>query len=318
MKVILLAAGIGQRLQPITDDIPKPMIKIAGKPILEYILEDLLNFGFNDLCIVVGHEANQIKNYFSNWNKNSCSISFVTQNEYKGTAHAMYLAKDFVKNDPFLLYLADTIIPLDLNDKLSKMVSDVNSMSILSSKSFVNDSNSVGNVVVKDNFVKSISEKSESGETDLAWAGLAFFNDCSIFRVIEGLSPSKHGEYDITNAMDLVIKQNQIIRNYSCEKFIDCGTPKGLLDGLKFILRKKELPATSPSSCNIIEPCYIGINCTFDTNITIGPFVSLGDNVSIGNNVKINETVVLNNTKISSNNIISHSIISEQAKLSVD
>ena len=167
MKVILLAAGIGQRLQPITDDIPKPMIKIAGKPILEYILEDLLNFGFNDLCIVVGHEANQIKNYFSNWNKNSCSISFVTQNEYKGTAHAMYLAKDFVKNDPFLLYLADTIIPLDLNDKLSKMVSDVNSMSILSSKSFVNDSNSVGNVVVKDNFVKSISEK--SGNSRKEW-----------------------------------------------------------------------------------------------------------------------------------------------------
>ena len=68
------------------------------------------------------------------------------------------LAKDFAKNDPFLLYLADTIIPLDLNDKLSKMVSDINSMSILSSKSFVNDSNSVGNVVVEDNFVKSISE----------------------------------------------------------------------------------------------------------------------------------------------------------------
>ena len=64
MKVVLLAAGIGQRLQPITDHIPKPMIKIAGKPILEYILEDLLNFGFNDFCIVVGHEANQIKNHF--------------------------------------------------------------------------------------------------------------------------------------------------------------------------------------------------------------------------------------------------------------
>ena len=315
MKAILLAAGIGQRLQPITDYIPKPMIQIAGKPILEYILDDLFTLGFNDFCIVVGHQADQIKDYFINWNKNNCNISFVTQNEYKGTAQALYLAKDFAKNDPFLLYLADTIIPFDLNDNLSKMVSDINSMSILSSKSFVNDSNSVGNVVVKDNFVKSISEKSESNETNLAWAGLAFFNDCSIFKVIENLSPSKRGEYDITDAMDLIIKQNEVIRNYSCEKFIDCGTPKGLLDGLKFILRTKKLP--SPPR-NIIEPSYIGINCSFGTDITIGPFVSLGDNVSIGNNVKITETVVLNNAKISSNNTISHSIISEQVKLSIN
>ena len=317
MKAVLLAAGIGQRLQPITNYIPKPMIKIAGKPILEYILEDLLNFGFDDFCIVVGHEANQIKNYFINWNKNNCNISFVTQNDYKGTAHAMYLAKDFTKNDPFLLYLADTIIPLDLNDKLSKMVSNVNSISILSSKSFVNNSNSVGNVVVVDNSVKSISEKSEINETNLAWAGLAFFRDCLIFKVIENLPLSKRGEYDITDAMDLVIKQNKIIRNYSCKKFIDCGTPKGLLDGLKFVLTKKELPDTS-FPCNVIEPCYIGINCTFGTDTTIGPFVSVDDDVSIGNNVKISETVVLNNAKISSNDIISHSIISEKVKLFVD
>ena len=315
MKAILLAAGIGQRLQPITNDIPKPMIKIAGKPILEYVLEDLLNSGFDDFCIVVGHEANQIKNYFCNWNKNNCSISFVTQNEYKGTAHAMFLVRDFVKNEPFLLYLADTIIPLDLNKELSKMVSDSNYISILSSKVYVNESNSVGNVMIENNFVKSISEKSQSIKTDLAWAGVAFFKDNSIFEIIKSLNPSKRGEYDITDAIDLAIKQKNKVKNYSCKKFIDCGTPTGLLDGLKFILTKEKLVPTNASS-SIIEPCYIGINCTFGTNTTIGPFVSIDDNVSIGNNVKISQTIILNNTKISPNDIISFSIISKEIKIS--
>jgi glucose-1-phosphate thymidylyltransferase len=316
MKVVLLAAGIGKRLQPITDSLPKPMIKLAGKPILEYILEDLLNFGFNEFCIVVGHEANQIKNYFNKWNRNNCNISFVLQNEYTGTAHAMYLAKDFVKNDPFLLYLADTIIPLDLHDNLSKMVNNTNFASILSSKYFVNDSNSVGNIAVVDNFAKSISEKSKIDKTDLAWAGLAFFRDGSIFKLIKNLVPSKRGEYDITDAMDLAIKQNNVIRNYSCKKFIDCGTPQGLLDCLKSILLKNKIPRKIIPSCNIIDPCYIGKNCTFGTDVTIGPYVSLDDDIFIANDVKISKAIVFNNTKIHSS--ISNLIISKQDQIHID
>ena len=69
MKAILLAAGLGNRLLPITESIPKPMIKIADKPILEYILNDLITAGFDDFCIVVGHQANQIKNHFNSFYK---------------------------------------------------------------------------------------------------------------------------------------------------------------------------------------------------------------------------------------------------------
>lgn len=318
MKAVLLAAGVGKRLRPVTDYLPKPMIQIAGKPLLEYILEDLFDYGFDQICIVVGHKENHIKEYFDGWKKNDVKIVFVTQDKYKGTAHATLCAKNFVGNDKFLLYLSDTLIPFDLQSKLQEMKTDDCDISILSSQSFVNDSNSVGNIIVENNFVKEISEKSENPKSNWAWAGLAIFKDISIFKVIESLEPSKYGEYDITEAMNTALQNNKIIRNYSCKKFIDCGTAKGLLDGLKFILTNKCYANKNNTSYNRLEPIYIGTDCSFGRNVTVGPFASLGDNVVVGDNVKISQSIVFSNTKIPSNSIISGSILSHETRLSVD
>ena len=80
MKAVLLAAGIGKRLVPITKSVPKPMIKICGKPIIEYIVNDLVKSNFNEICMVVGHESYQIKDYFNNYYDN-VEISFVIQEQ---------------------------------------------------------------------------------------------------------------------------------------------------------------------------------------------------------------------------------------------
>ena len=318
MKVVLLAAGIGKRLSPVTNYLPKPMIPIAGKPLLEYILADLIDSGFDDICIVVGHEENHIKKYFNGWKKNDIKIVFVTQDKYIGTAHATLCAKNFVGNDKFLLYLSDTLIPFDLQSKLQEMKTDKNDISILSSQSFINDSGSVGNIIIENNFVKEISEKSKNPKSNQAWAGLAIFSDASIFKILENLAPSKHGEYDITEAMNIALKNNKIIKNYSCKKFIDCGTAEGLVDGLKFILTNKCHPNKNNPLQNSLEPIYIGTDCLFGKNVIIGPFVSLGDNVVVGDNVKISKSIVFSHTKIPSNSIISGSILLHDTSLSVD
>lgn len=317
MKAVLLAAGIGKRLHPITDSCPKSMIKIAGKPILEYILEDLHDSGFNEICIVVGHEANQIKDYFDNWQKNKIKITFVNQDKFKGTAHATYCAKNFVGTDKFLLYLSDTLIPNTLKEKLSEMITDKSDVSILSSQVFSNDTASIGNIIVENDYVVQIEEKSKRPKSNLAWAGVAFFKNNFIFNIIENLKPSKLGEYDIPEALSLAINQNKKIKNFNCEQFIDCGTTKGLIEGLKFILTKKhESMESNNISYTIIDPSYIGKNCLIGKNVTIGPFVSIGNNISIGNNVKISKAIVSDNTIINSNMIISESIISGENTLS--
>lgn len=316
MKAVLLAAGIGKRLDPITKYIPKPMINICGKPIIEYIVNDIVKSGFNEICIVVGHESEQIKNYFNNYDE-KIKISFVIQDEYKGTAHATYCAKDFVKNDPFLLYLSDTLIPFEINFLLNKMIK-LEEISILSSENFANVSMSVGNILVEKNYVHQISEKSSTLKSKLAWAGVAFFNDSSIFNIIKNLSLSTRGEYDITEAMDVMLKNNIKIRNYFCKEFIDCGTLNGLTKGLKYILNFNKRKSSFSDSLTTVNPCYIGQNCSFGKNVLLGPYSSIENNVSIGDNVEIKNSIILDNSIISSNNVISNSIISKNAIISKD
>lgn len=316
MKVVLLAAGIGQRLDPITKSIPKPMIKICGKPIIEYIVNDLVKSNFNEICIIVGHESQQIKNYFDNYD-NNIKISFVIQDEYKGTAHATYCAKNFVKNDPFLLYLSDTLIPFEINFLLNKMI-ESEEISILSSENFANIPISVGNILVENNYVCNISEKPDILKSKLAWAGVAFFNNSTIFNIIENLSLSPRGEYDITEAMNLMLKNNIKIRNYFCKEFIDCGTVNGLTKGLKYILNLDNHDSSSPYTITTVNPSYVGQNCSFGKNVLIGPYSSIENNVSLGDNVKIKNSIILDDSTVLSNKTISNSIISKNGIISKD
>jgi UDP-N-acetylglucosamine diphosphorylase / glucose-1-phosphate thymidylyltransferase / UDP-N-acetylgalactosamine diphosphorylase / glucosamine-1-phosphate N-acetyltransferase / galactosamine-1-phosphate N-acetyltransferase len=296
MKVILLAAGIGNRLLPITESIPKSMIGIAGKPILEYILDDLFTSGFDDFCIVVGHQANQIKNYFKNWNKPGVKITFVTQNNLSGTANALNCAKDFAHNEKFLVYLSDTLIP-NLPNILNMMKNNDSDISLISSQNYSNPSNSIGNIVTIDNIVTHISEKSNNSNSTLAWAGIVFFKDDSIFDIIEKLTLSKTGEYDITEAMNLMLKNKKIIQNFACDEFIDCGTLDGLLNGLSYIISK------TPNLSYVSKDCILG------TNVTIEQNVSIGKNCSIGNNVKLSNCILLDNTSIDNNKEIKNMVI---------
>ena len=296
MKVILLAAGIGNRLLPITESIPKSMIGIAGKPILEYILDDLFASGFDDFCIVVGHQANQIKNYFKNWNKPGVKITFVTQNTLSGTANALNCAKDFVHNEKFLVYLSDTLIP-NLPNILNMMKNNDSDISLISSQNYSNPSNSIGNIVTMGDIVTNISEKSNNSNSTLAWAGIVFFKDDSIFDIIKKLTLSKTGEYDITEAMNLMLKNKKIIQNFTCDEFIDCGTLDGLLNGLSYIISK------TPNLSYVSKDCILG------TNVTIEQNVSIGKNCIIGNNVKLSNCILLDNTSIDNNKEIKNMVI---------
>ena len=133
MKVILLAAGLGTRLEHLTSFLPKSMILVSGKPILEYIINDLKKSGFTDFCIVIGHLGEKIKKYFGDGSAFNIHISYVEQEIFSGTASATKLARNFVNDTSFLLYLADTIILKNLTTHLENMINSNYEMSILSS-----------------------------------------------------------------------------------------------------------------------------------------------------------------------------------------
>ena len=314
MKVVLLAAGKGLRLQPITNKISKPMIEIAGKPFLEYVITDLVESGFEDICIVIGYLGNQIRDYFQDGKRWGARIEYVTQKEFKGTADATRYARNFVGNDKFLLYMSDTIIPHGLKTHLKNMVTGDSDVSILSGNTPSYQVGKVGNVETDGDYVKKLSEKSSESKSNLAWAGLALFKDDLIFKIIDNLDPSPRGEYEITDAMNSVLSYDKKIRNHLCTEYIDSGTPDGLLDSVKFILSsrcdKKNLQTFDKNLASIIEPVYMGRNCKIGKNCVIGPYVSIGNGAEIKDGVKIEESIVFDKSMIESGQYIKRSIIS--------
>lgn len=318
MKAVLLAAGLGQRLKPITNSIPKPMIPIAGKPFLEYVINDIVNTGFDEICLVIGYHGDQIKNYFGNGSKFGVKIQYILQSAYRGTADATNYARKFVGEDKFLLYLSDTIIPNGLEVHIKDMLKEESEVSILSAKISLHEIAGAGNIEVNEDNVIKITEKLHDSTSDLAWAGVAIFKSNFIFNILEKLEMSARGEYEITDAMNVMLGYNKIIKNHICQKYIDSGTVNGLIDAAKFILSKKYTKhciEKNFSHCTIGEPFYIGKNCVIDDDVVIGPFVSVGDNVSIGHNVKIQQSIILDETKISSNQTIINSLVNNEGKI---
>jgi len=314
MKAVLLTAGKGERLFPITTNLPKQMISIAGKPILEYVIEHLIRLNFDNICLVIGHKGEKIEKYFGNGSRYGIKITYVYQRKQKGTAHATYLTKDFVGQDGFLLYLADTIIPSGLEDFLQKINPNKFEVELLSSAITQEKTKFVGNILINGDLVTKISEKSRLDKTQLGWAGIAFFKSNLIFKMIEKLNPSATGEYEITDALNNILLEKKI-RNYICTSFIDTGTLKGLLNLMRFLFLDKKDAYFKTDLAILSNHIFVGDNCEFGKNTIIGPMVSIGDNVCIGNNTTIKNSIILDNVKIPSNQKISGSILSSEHQL---
>ena len=195
------------------------------------------------------------------------------------------------------------------------MLDSNSEIDILSSKVPKNKIPSAGNIKVdKKNYVIKIHEKPTKITSKLAWAGLAMFKSNYIFKVIESLKPSFREEYDITEAMNNLLNIKKI-RNHVCDRYIDCGTPAGLLEAVKLILGNRKIKIKSELKKSIISPTYIGRNSMISNHVTIGPFVSIGNNVTINENVSIKNSLILDNTVIDKNQIINKEIFSGNIRI---
>ena len=317
MKAVLLAAGKGKRLHPVSENLSKLMIVINGKPFLEYIINDLISIGISDICIVIGHFGKQIKDYFGNGKEFGVNIEFVVQKKPLGTADALRYTEKFVGNDPFLLYLPDTILSDGLVTYFDKMIGTTSEIHLLASPVPEEHISHVGTMEINKNKVIKINEKSQNASSNLAWAGIAFFKTNFIFKLINTLPLSARGEYDITEAMNKIFDNNKEIEFQISKKFIDLGTPKGLFEVVKFLLTSIPSQSKNIPNVSLIEPVFIGKNTTICQGCTIGPFVSIEENVQIKNNIKINNSFILNDSNVKSLNDIENKIISPNGIITI-
>ena len=329
MDAVILAAGEGTRLRPLTITRPKPMLPVAGKVILEWDLEALAKNGFKRAYIVVGYMKEEIIEYFGN-RFNGLEIEYITQKEQLGTGHAVSMVEGKV-SDEFIVINGDLIISKDLiRNFLHKHRDNKSSSSICLVE--VKNPEEFGIVRLKGKVVKSIIEKPKRKIGDLANAGLYIFNR-EIFDAISSIEKSARMEYEITDAIKILAKDGEIY-GFKCDgRWIDVGRPWDLLDANEILLKELKLGidkntkiednATINGKVNIGKdtvvragsyiqgPCYIGENCIIGPNCYIRPYTMIQDNVHIGNAVEIKNSIIMSGTNICHLSYVGDSIIGE-------
>jgi glucose-1-phosphate thymidylyltransferase len=297
MKVIIPLAGKGTRLRPHTHLVPKPMLKIAGKPVMAYILEDLERLGGVDQVIyVTGHLKEKVEQYARTQFK--LPAAFVEQTVQDGTAGAVKLAQPYVDQDVLIIFV-DTIFETDLS-----VIKRTDADGIIWVKE-VEDYQRFGVVVTdKDGNMTKIVEKPDTPISKRANIGLYYVKNWKL--LYEGIDhvlnqPKNKGEYYLTDAFQYMIDKGAKLKVIDVEGWYDAGKLDTLLETNRIVLDKgaARRPKNVEASVTIHDPVYIEDDVTI-TNSTIGPNVTLGKGSRV-------ESSTLTDTIVGSKGTIRHS-----------
>jgi dTDP-glucose pyrophosphorylase len=210
-KAVVLAAGRGTRMRELTADLPKPMIEVRGRPVLQHIVEGLRDAGIGDLLLIVGYRADAVRNFFGDGSRLNIAIQYATQTVQDGTGRVVDLARDFVDNRPFILAYGDILVDPANYKRVVDLPDDVEGFLTVTRGEDVSKG---GAVFVGDRMeLVDLREKSRPGEATSPWynAGLYAFRP-SILDFISKLKPSPRGEYELTDAIRDLAKSGKRVQ----------------------------------------------------------------------------------------------------------
>lgn len=328
VQAIVLAAGEGTRMRPLTHTKPKVMLPIANRPILDHLIVELRRAGIRDLILVVGYKDEIIRNYFRDGSDWGVSIAYVSQKVQSGTADALKSAMHLIE-DEFIMLNGDNIIGCEDIKKIAE--TDGFAIGVKE----VENPRDFGVVGVKNGFVKEIVEKPEKPTSNLINAGVYKFRKSEIMECLEKTPVSKRGEYEITDTIQLAINDGLEFKAVQVEGWIDVGYPWDLLKANEILIKriKPEIRGEVEEGAvikgnvfidegtvvragsYIIGPVVIGKNCRIGPNCFIRPYTSIGDNCHIGAFVEVKNSIVMSNTNIPHLNYVGDSIIGENCNL---
>ena len=199
-KAVVLAAGRGTRMRELTDDLPKPMIEVRSKPVLQHIVEGLRDAGVHRFMIIVGYHAEAVRNFFGNGQRHNLDIEYTTQTVQDGTGRVVNLARSFAGDSPFILSYGDILVSPVNYKRVVDLPDDVEAIITVTRGEDVSKG---GAVFVNEQMeLVDLREKPKQGEPTSPWynAGLYAFRP-SIFEFIAKLKPSPRGEYELTDAV---------------------------------------------------------------------------------------------------------------------
>ena len=311
MKVIIPLAGKGTRLRPHTHVVPKPMLKVAGRPVMSYVMDDVRKLGNIDQVIyVTGHLKEKVERYARD--TYDMPSVFIEQQVQDGTAGAVALAKPYV-DQPVMIIFVDTIFDADLS-----VTKTTDADGIIWTME-VEDYQRFGVVVTdQDDFMTKIVEKPTTPISKRANIGLYYIRNWKLlFEAIDHVlttAPNK-GEWYLTDAFQYMIEHGAKIKVIDVKGWYDAGQLETLLDTNRTMLEKGRArkPAALGSTATIIEPVYIEDGATIE-NATVGPNVSLGAGCTV-RDATIHNAVVGDNATIT-NSALHNSFLGDRVTVS--
>ncbi|EKQ55701.1 MAG: UDP-N-acetylglucosamine diphosphorylase/glucosamine-1-phosphate N-acetyltransferase [Methanobacterium sp. Maddingley MBC34] len=338
MRAIILTAGEGTRMRPLTLTRPKTMLPVGGKPLLEYNVEALRDAGIKDVTMIVGYQKEAVMEHFKEGQDLGVNITYVTQEERLGTAHAIgqvaHIAKE--DKDAIIVTNGDIILENKLIKSLMDKYHNSHAQSILVLTE-VDDPSSFGVVELEGDHIKDIVEKPNPGEapSNLINAGIYLF-DPIIFQAIEKTGKSERGEYEITDSLKIQIKEGKMVLGMvSQDKWIDVGRPWEFLELNEHYLEVSETQIDGEieqgvtihgpvivkkgsiirSGTYIMGPVYIGENCDIGPNTFLRKHTSIGNDVNVGNAVEIKNSIIMDGTNVNHLSYVGDSIIGADCNL---
>ena len=336
MKAVVLAAGEGQRLRPLTFTRPKHMIQIGGKPLLEHVLVALSEAGIKEVHMVVHYKAEKIKEYFGDGSNLSMKIEYLHQKEIKGTADAFSLAEDRVKDDFLAVYGDLLVTPQAIRSALSRHKKSKPAATLTTLQ--VEHPEHYGIIRTERGRVVEIVEK-PSPEVAVGMpinAGIYVFS-MKVFEAVRLTEASPRGEQEITDSIRMLIEDGEkvVAAKLSVEDWLDVGKPWDLLDANTRALTKAKpkllglveegarllgsvhvsKEARIRSGTYIEGPVYIGEGSDIGPNCYIRPCTSIGRKVRIGNGCEVKNSIIMDGVHIGHLSYIGDSIIGEKCNL---
>ncbi|PTX48715.1 glucose-1-phosphate thymidylyltransferase [Melghirimyces profundicolus] len=301
MKGLILCAGRGTRLRPLTYSQPKPLLPVANKPVLVYALEQLARTGIEEIGIVINpFQEGIIRHHIRMAKPRNVSVTMIHQERPRGIADAVRQAEDFIGQDRFLLLLGDNLIQQSLNGLKQDIRQSGRNGSILLAR--VNNPREYGIASIEGDRIVRLEEKPISPRSNLAVIG-AYAFDSRIFTAIHQISPSARGEYEITDAIQWMIDhEGSISYSLTDQHYSDVGTVSRWLEANHWKLNELSAgrsmidPTSTVKDCTIIDPVIIGEGCTL-VESTIGPYVSMEAGVKV-DRCRIRNSILLEKAQL--------------------
>jgi len=307
-SAVVLAAGEGVRLRPLTAKRPKPMLPAGTQPILEYVLDALIDAGVTDIHLIVGYHANRVRSHFGSTYRET-PITYHTQTNQLGSGHALMQARDGPSGS-FLLVNGDQVIDSEIVEAVSTAHDTTATLSIVEGA----EADSYGAVRVAEDEITTLTEQPASGEFRLFNAGVYAFTQ-QIFETLETLSVDR-GELPLTDAIQALIDdETQTVSGVRTDSFwMDATHPWDLLSLARELLGRGWVePSADNDGCyvadtahihpdaTLVGPVVVDSDAVIEAGAVVGPYAAIGSSATVGAGTVLRDVVVDTDTTIGPN-----------------